>query len=643
VSLQQYLVSFPRGRLQTLSAAWDTSARRWFHVNPGPDAPPGDWLHWTRSGQNWNAMCADCHSTNVQKHYDPETDTYRTTWSEISVGCEACHGPASQHVAWAEVPAPRRSAVENLALVTRTARLDAPELGALCAPCHSRRAQFVDQGTPGGELLDRYLPTLLSQGVFHPDGQILDEDFEWQSFTQSKMYANGVRCTDCHDAHSGKHLREGNALCTRCHRADTYDDPSHHFHAAEWQGKPSAGVLCVSCHMPGQNYMRVHFRRDHSIRIPRPDLTATIGVPNACSSCHADRPLRWVQAKYDEWYGKKRKPHYGTVLAAGRKQDPGAEPALVKLAQDPLLPALARATAVDLLAQYRGPRVRPAFQQALADPEPLVRATAAQRVPGDPAELARFLGPLLEDPVRAVRMQASARLAGPPSGQLPEPQRRVQSAALEEYVQAQRYASDLPSGPYNLGNLDAALGRTAEAVRQFRRAIAIDDQFFAAKANLAMLLAGQGRLEEAETLLRQARMTRPDDASLAFNLGLLLAERGKRDEAEQALRAALTADPRLGAAAYNLAVMVGERRPAEAVPLARKALEAEPDVARYAWTLGYFQARSGDLRGAAETLEPLLRAHPDYEDARGLLAEVYVRQGRSAEAGALLRRRSAAP
>ncbi|HTU00503.1 MAG TPA: multiheme c-type cytochrome, partial [Candidatus Sulfotelmatobacter sp.] len=257
--LQQYLVVFPGGRLQALSMAWDTRARRWFYVNPGPDAPPGDWLHWTRPGQSWNAMCSDCHSTAVRKRYDPEQDVYQTSWSEIMVGCEACHGPASPHVAWADQPAMGRPQVENAALLTRTAKLAGPELVGLCAPCHSRRAQFADQGVPGGELLDRYLPTLLSPGTFHPDGQILDEDFEWHSFTQSKMYANGVRCSDCHDVHSGKRYEEGNALCTRCHRADTYDTPSHHFHRAEWQGKPSAGVLCVSCHMPGQDFMRVHF------------------------------------------------------------------------------------------------------------------------------------------------------------------------------------------------------------------------------------------------------------------------------------------------------------------------------------------------------------------------------------------------
>jgi len=643
--LQQYLVSFPGGRLQALSAAWDTRAKRWFHVSPRGEAPPGDWLHWTRPGQNWNAMCADCHSTAVRKRYDPAADSYQTTWSEIMVGCEACHGPGSGHVAWAEQPAMGRPAVENVALLTRTSKLTGGELVGLCAPCHARRSQFEDQGVPGGELLDRYLPALLGPGQFHPDGQILDEDFEWHAFTQSKMYANGVRCADCHDVHSGKRYKEGNELCTRCHRADTYDGPAHHFHKKEWKGKPSAGVLCVSCHMPGQNFMVVHFRRDHSMRVPRPDLTAALGVPNACSAagCHADRPLAWVQAKYDGWYGKKRKPHYGTVLAAGRRQDPEAEKDLVELSQDPLRPAVARATAVDLLAEYSGPRALAAMERALADPEPLVRATAAQRVAGDAGELARLLAPLLRDPVRTVRAQAAARLAGPPASRLSEPERRAQAAALEEYVQAQKYMSDMPSGPYNLGNLSAAVGDVAEAERHYRRAIEIDGELFAAKANLATLLAGQGRLGEAEQLLRQARDARPRDASLSFNLGLLLAEVGKREEAERSLRAALRADPRLAAAAYNLAVLVADRHLAEAVRLARQAADLRPDVPRYATALAFYEARAGDVRGATDTLEALLRTHPEHAEAYRMLAQIYVRQGRAVDARALLERAPRAP
>jgi predicted CXXCH cytochrome family protein len=639
--LQQYLVAFPGGRLQALSVAWDVGARRWFYVNPGPDAPPGDWLHWTRPGQRWNGMCADCHSTAVRKRYDPEADAYETTWSELMVGCEACHGPGSRHAAWADQPAMGRPSVENAGLLARTSRLAGPALVALCAPCHARRAQLEDPGLPGGQLLDRYLPTLLSPGVFHPDGQILDEDFEWHAFTQSKMYASGVRCTDCHDPHSGRHPQEGNALCTRCHRADTYDAASHHFHEAEWKGKPNPAVLCISCHMPGRSFMVVHFRRDHSLRVPRPDLTATLGVPNACSAagCHADRPLAWVQSRYDDWYGKKRKPHFGTALAAGRRRDPGAEGELVRLSQDLQQPLAARATAVDLLAAYPGPAARAAIEKALSDPEPLVRATAVERLQApDPAALARALGPLLRDQVRVVRAQAAGRLAGPPAARLAEAERKAYEAALQEYEQAQRYMSDLPSGPFNLGNLYAALGRSADAERQYRRALALDGELYMSRVNLALLLATSGRSDEAERLLREAHAQRPGDAGISFDLGLLLAERGDGRGAEELLRAALRADPRLAPAAFNLAVLVGERDVAQAVALARTAVALAPGEPRYAWTLAIYQARAGDLRGTAETLEALLAAHPDHGDAAALLAEIYERLGRSADAAALRRR-----
>ena len=639
--LQQYLIAFPGGRLQCLSVAWDTRSKRWFFLYPGKDIPPTDWLHWTRQAQNWNTMCADCHSTAVRKRYDVPTDTFHTTWSEIMVGCESCHGPGSRHAAWADQPAMARPQVENFALLTRTSHLSNREVVDLCAPCHARRAQIADQGLPGTPLLDRYLPVLLAPGTFWPDGQILDEDYEYHSFIQSKMYANNVSCRDCHDVHKAKRYKDGNELCTRCHRADTYDTETHHFHKKIYKGAPSAGALCTSCHMPGQYYMVVHFRLDHSMRVPRPDLSASIGTPNACSAagCHADKSVAWAVEKYDTWYGKKRKPHYGTVLAAGREGRPAAGLELVQLAQDQLRPAIARATALELLSRYPGEESTTTLEKALADDDALIRHTAATQLrPADPARLAKALVPHLKDPVRAVCAEAAARLAEIPAQLLTEAQRKTQTGALEEYVAIQLYTSDMPSGPYNLANLEATQGRFPEAEKHYRRAIEIDDQFFLAKTNLALLLNQLGRNTEAETLLREAVAAQPNNAGAAFNLGLLLAEEGKTAEAERALRAALKADPTLAAAAYNLAVLVAPRRPAEAVELSRKAAEARPDETRYAWTLAYFQDRAGDRPGAARTLEELLRRYPGNGDAALLLSDVLGREGKRAEAEAVLRR-----
>ncbi len=179
---------------------------------------------------------------------------------------------------------------------------------------------------------------LLAEGLYHPDGQILDEVFEYGSFVQSKMFRMGVRCTDCHDAHTLKLRKEGNGVCLQCHAAPAYDDARHHFHKKEWKGRPSEGALCVSCHMPKSPFMVVHMRADHSIRVPRPDLTKDIGVPNACSGCHEDKPLSWVSDAYDKWYGTARKPHYGSVLAAGRRARPGRESRPAAARRRPALP-----------------------------------------------------------------------------------------------------------------------------------------------------------------------------------------------------------------------------------------------------------------------------------------------------------------
>ncbi|HWU88447.1 MAG TPA: cytochrome c3 family protein, partial [Kofleriaceae bacterium] len=296
--LQQYLVRFPGGRLQAVSVAWDVRTRRWFFLYPGRDIPPTDWLHWTRQGQCWNTMCADCHSTRVEKGYDVATDTFHTTSLEIAVGCEACHGPGSRHVAWAATA--RRDPAARRGLLAPLPAHGPPQVER-CAPCHARRAQLADQGAPDAPLLDRYLPVVLEDGLYHADGQILDEDFEYQSFLQSKMYAKGVACSDCHDVHSGKLHAEGNALCTRCHDARTFDRAEHHAHGA------NAGSRCVSCHMPSKAYMVVHARRDHSLRVPQPHLTAATGAPSACAaaSCHGDRPAPWISEAYDRWFGRR--------------------------------------------------------------------------------------------------------------------------------------------------------------------------------------------------------------------------------------------------------------------------------------------------------------------------------------------------
>jgi len=303
--LQQYLVPFPGGRLQCLPIAWDERDKKWYHLYPDL-SDPKDWLYWTNSGQNWNGMCAECHSTNLKKNYDPATDTYTTTWSDINVGCEACHGPGSSHVAWAETPDMGRPQVDNFDLAVKTAGLNTRALVELCAPCHSRRAALGDYTHSESDLLDSLLPSLLNTGSYYADGQILEEVYVYGSFIQSKMYHRDVGCNDCHDVHSLKLLKNGNDLCLQCHRSAEYDTKAHHFHKKTGEkGEPikssdgkitfevGTGAQCIQCHMPGRNYMGIDYRPDHSLRIPRPDLSGSIDVPNACNRCHLDESNAW--------------------------------------------------------------------------------------------------------------------------------------------------------------------------------------------------------------------------------------------------------------------------------------------------------------------------------------------------------------
>jgi tetratricopeptide (TPR) repeat protein len=625
--LQQYLVPFPGGRLQALSIAWDSVRGEWFHLYPDRDIPPDDWLHWTRNAQNWNGMCAECHSTNLVKGYDFASRSFSTTWSEIDVSCEACHGPGSAHVAWAELPPMARPVGDGDGLVVQTSGITSREQVELCAPCHSRRSELGDFSHSSHELLDRLVPALLDEGLYHPDGQILDEVYVYGSFLQSKMYANDVRCSDCHDVHSLELRAEGNELCGQCHRLDTYDSPDHHFHKKVVDGKPSAGARCVSCHMPERPFMVVDWRADHSFRVPRPDLTRSIGVPNACgqTGCHADKSLDWQIAEHEAWYGRARKPHYGTVIAGGRAGSPEAREPLIRLAGDPLYPAIVRATAISLLGGYDpDAEVGALFDLALADPEPIIRRAAVEGLPGMTAEqLVEKLAPLLFDPVRGVRTLAASRLAGAPDGLLRPYQRDRLAEVVAEHEADMLASMDFAFAGHNLGNLAARLGDSERAVEMYRAALEVDGLFIPAKMNLAVLLSSLGRNDEAEVLLREVLDAQPEDGQATYSLGLLLAEMGRVDEAVALLERTVELEPDWVRAHYNLGLALqAVGRIEDAGTALRRAVELDPTSLDALLALADHYARTGDLQAALVVARRMTAAHPDNPLGRDLTAEL---------------------
>jgi tetratricopeptide (TPR) repeat protein len=624
--LQQYLIPFPGGRLQCLTIAWDTERKEWFYLYPGDDIPPDDWLHWTRGAQTWNGMCAECHSTNLIKNYDPQTKTFNTTWSEIDVSCEACHGPGSQHVEWAEIPAMARPRSENYELVNRTGDISSRQQVELCAPCHARRTELGDYDHTSADLLDNIIPTVLEENLYFADGQINDEVYVYGSFVQSKMYKNDVRCSDCHDVHSLKLIEEGNALCLRCHQSEVYDSYDHHFHKKQREGKPSDGHLC--CHMPERPYMVIDWRADHSLRVPRPDLTLKTGVPNACSQvgCHNDKPDEWSAEHYAKWYGLARKPHYGTTLAAGRTRQPEARAQLVRLAADNLYPAIARATALLLLGSYPDEESTAAFNQALSDEDALVRHTAVSHInTSSPEELVELVAPLLFDHVRAVRMQAAVRLAGLAETHFKPYQQEALDETLAEYKEAMTYSLDFAFAGHNLGNLYTQLDDKDLAEGYYKSALDIDNLFYPAKTNLAMLYNSQGRNKEAEKLLREIIADYPDQYEAAYSLGLLLAEINRLEEAAVYLARAAQGIPDRSRVLYNLGLIQQHLgRLAEAEAALTRVVEMEPENLDYLYALADHYIKRGDFQRALPIAERMIAAHPEQRVGHDLKA--YVQQ-----------------
>jgi predicted CXXCH cytochrome family protein len=623
--LQQYLIPFPGGRLQCLPIAWDVKEKKWYHLYPEAPIDPQDWLYWTNAGQNWNGMCAECHSTNLKKNYDVTTDSYQTTWSEISVGCEACHGPGSRHVEWAELPDMARPQTENYKLMVKTGGISSRKQVELCAPCHSRRAILGDYTHAEPDLLDSLLPSLLAEELYFTDGQILEEVYVYGSFTQSKMYRRNVRCSDCHEVHSIKLVKQGNALCLQCHRAAVYDYKEHHFHKKKGEkGEPirskegkvlfevGTGAECVQCHMPGRNYMGIDYRPDHSFRIPRPDLSIKLGTPNACNRCHGDKTNQWSDQYITKWYGPGRRAHYGTIIAAGRKQLPEARQDLIKLAGDPLYPVIVRATALSLLSAYPGDETSRAYQLALMDEEALIRRTAVDQLNvSDPQRQTALLAAMLYDPVKAVRIEAARRLTGIPSPQLDEKQNELFRTTLLEYEQAMEYSGDFAFGRYNLANLYTNLKKPELAIENYKAALDIDGQFYPAKVNLAMLYNQMGQNDKTEKLLREVVSEQPELYEVKYSLGLLLAEEKKYAEAARYLREAAEGMPNRSRVHYNLGLLLDYLgRDLQAESALQRALELEPANMEYLNAIAQYYLKREMYEQAKRIAEQIISRHP---------------------------------
>jgi len=648
VPLQQYLVEFPDGRYQPLSICWDTrpedeGGQRWFHLYPDEEIDFQDPLHWTGIHQNWNYMCAECHSTDLQKGFDLASDTFRTTWAEIDVSCEACHGPGSRHVDWAQAAKRDRGRYDNghLGLEVRLTDpgrgtwLISPETGSglrmappvetqeidTCARCHSRRSLVTEDYKFGRSSLDTHRLALLDEGLYHADGQILEEVYVHGSFLQSKMYGQGVTCSDCHDAHTGQLHFPGDAVCFRCHSQVKFAAKEHHFHELG-----TSGSFCVDCHMPPKNYMVVDPRHDHSLRVPRPDLSLKLGTPNACSDCHEKKSIQWSADWVAKWYGPERRAEYryGEALAAGREGQPEAARELTRVIQSEEAPAIAKATALDLLGRLVASGSTRVIDAALRDPDPLVRMGALRAMEGlPPAARLRMAAPLLSDQVRTVRVEAVRTLATVPPETMNQQQRSLFLGGVEEYRLSQMANAERPEAHLNLGWLAASQGDPEAAEREYKLAIERDPRFIPAYVNLADLYRARGRESEGEEQLRRALEIAPEAAEIHHSLGLLLVRRGRHEEALTALARAVELAPGEPRYAYVYAVALHDLGDVDlSLQILRRAHETSPADQGVLFGLISYYRELGDQPRVLAYARKLLALDPANRDLQQLVQQL---------------------
>ena len=611
--LQQYLIEVGDGRLQALGVAWDTEKKRWFHRYPGQGVTFRDPMHWSKPSQNANFMCVECHTTGYKRNFDAEKNTFDSHWNSLGVGCQACHGPASNHLEWTEKKGDLLHDGFAVDLKDKNATVEIET----CARCHSRRAPLGDGFTVGNRLMDDYLPSPLTRELYALDGKIKGEVFEHGSFAQSKMSDKGVRCSNCHNPHSNELKAPGNGICLQCHntvgrtsvegvdgkglQAKNYDSIEHTRHT---MGQP--GSQCVDCHMPGKFYMGNDFRHDHSFSIPNPERAEKLGTPDACLTCHQGKAGDKLTEQFKLWTGAgaTQAPRYDESLWLIRDGLPGAAQALYEQLQRSNLPSIQRATLLAELAFYPSEQALKLATKDLSNPAPQVRESAVRAISAllPPPDRAQLLTPLLSDPVKAVRIAAARDLLGVARNGLGNGQ-NAWNAAIGEYEAVQKSLAERAEANLNLAMLYQASGRSGEVEALLRTALQRDPDFYPALVTLVQWLEANGRSHEAQALLTQSLKEHPESALLRHIQGLSLVRAGKTDQA---------------------------------MPALRKAAQLEPDNAPYGYVLAVALHDSGKVEAACEELERLLKVQPANRIARVALIQYYLEGGQEPKAQVLL-------
>jgi predicted CXXCH cytochrome family protein len=512
----------------------------------------------------------------------------------MRVGCEACHGAGSKHIAWAR----GNRKTQNKGLLTDVRKIWEPVGGrtaippdlnpaanrqlGVCASCHSRRAE-LQQRDVTASFDSNYSLALLREGLYYADGQILGEVYEAGSFLQSLMYKNGVSCSNCHDPHSNALRVRGNGLCLQCHAPPKYQSEAHFFH------KPnSTGAQCVSCHMPAKTYMGIDRRRDHSFRIPDPAASIALGVPDACTGCHTDQTAEWANEVLTARFGSQALRYsHATAFANARNGNADAVSPLTQIANDVSRPAIVRATAVLESSRFPSPEQVTAALSALRSPEALMRRSAVEALSSvPPTQRLEYLRPLLGDPAKAVRMAVARHLVDVRDEQMPATDRSRFAKILREYEQSLLFNADMPESMSELGLFYMSRGDVPAAEHALLQARKLSPMFLPAMLNLADLYRAERRDDRAQAVLADALRAHPDSGDVQYATALLYVRTGRK---------------------------------AAATPFLRRAAALSPANPLYVYAYAMALAETGKRQEAKQVLEAALQRFPDYQPLRKAL------------------------
>ncbi|QHI70649.1 tetratricopeptide repeat protein [Tichowtungia aerotolerans] len=597
-----FLTLMDDGRLQVLPVIYDVQHDEWKnttlsmlrHFEDGQQDTP---VSWRDSMLTFNAECFRCHVSQSESNYDPETDTYATTWEEPGISCESCHGPASEHVRVCK-EAPTNNPPKNLEII-KWNEMSVEQQNASCAGCHTKGGAITDGFETQDNYWDHYDLTTFEHADYYPNGRDLGENYTMGSWWLSPCATKGnLSCTYCHTSSGRYKFKDNpNEACLPCHEKRRLDAAEHMHH-------PNGGATkCTDCHMAMHSFGGMN-QSDHSMRPPMPNLSIAVGSRNACTLCHTDKSNEWALEHVREWHPTFDKDtefemKRALLVQALRDGDWDQLPAVLDYIKDPESDPLFTTSMIRLLPPTNDPQQHSILRDLATEAKhPLVRSAAAAALDGDnnPGDRPTLLA-ALSDPIRLVRVRAAERLAAVPEKEIPEPDRDSFKAAMEEMWTANNLRLDHWGSHYNAANILMRQQRYRKAAEKYDRAHELRDDIAPPLINGAMAFANLNELEAAETRLIQATRLPEPSPEAHFNLGLLYAEQGKTDQAETHLRKAFELQPQNAQAAYNLAILVSNKNMPETFRLLRAAIEADPYNPRHVETLAYYymQTRQPDL------------------------------------------------